>query len=200
MFPLFTGSSGIIRGDLLLEYKFADGIFNNYQSVTEDWALSIRLQRDGYLVIATHQLETWGRPPEDNKAYKKQQYRWAYGTTRDIKHHLRAVLRNKNLTLTEKLGFLAQQSHYLGGILAPLGYLGQVVAYHILGLPDIIAPLSLSIFVYLTLGTFYPDAKWCPIRSILYRWIVMLPVYSRAVLNSLLKHEVDWAVTRRKRS
>jgi len=40
-FPLFTGSSGIFRGDLLLKYKFADGIFTDHQSITKDWELSI---------------------------------------------------------------------------------------------------------------------------------------------------------------
>jgi cellulose synthase/poly-beta-1,6-N-acetylglucosamine synthase-like glycosyltransferase len=50
-FPLFTGSSGIIRWDVLSKYEFADGIFNEHQSVTEDWELSIRLQNDGYIIM-----------------------------------------------------------------------------------------------------------------------------------------------------
>jgi len=40
----------MIRGDLLLKHKFADGIFTEHQSVTEDWELSIRSQRDGYYI------------------------------------------------------------------------------------------------------------------------------------------------------
>ena len=107
-FPLFTGSSGIIRWDLLSKYMFADGIFTHNKSITEDWELSIRLQKDGYYIFATHQLETWGRPPENISTYKKQQYRWAYGTVRDIITHFKEVMGSNNLQFSEKLGFIAQ--------------------------------------------------------------------------------------------
>ncbi len=204
MFPLFTGSSGIIRGDLLQEYKFADGIFNSYQSVTEDWELSIRLQRDGYLIVATHQLETWGRPPEDNEVYKKQQYRWAYGTTRDIKHHLRAILGNKNLTLTEKLGFLAQQSHYMGGSFVLLAFIGMPLTMFIKGFHYFTSLQSILITAlqstYYGIATFVPEReRGTPFITILYRILSMIPVYSVAVLKALLGDDNEWVVTRRKK-
>ncbi len=172
MFPLFTGSSGIIRGDLLTKYRFADGVFTNHQSVTEDWELSIRLQRDGYLIFATHQLETWGRPPENNKVYKKQQYRWAYGTTRDIKHHFREIMRNKNLGYPEKIGFIGQISHYLGGITIPTGFIGLLAAYLTIGLMYYISAPSLSQFIYFASATLYPERFYkVPIKEIIKKTI-----------------------------
>jgi len=199
MFPLFTGSSGIIRGDLLLKYKFADGIFVEHQSVTEDWELSIRLQRDGYYIFATHQLETWGRPPETLKAYLRQQERWAEGTIRDIKHHFWNTMKNKDLGFTEKFGFVFQAGHYLGGIMTPLGILGLVFSY-VIGGPPIALP-SLIQSLYFLLGALCPEKLYSvPIKEILDKFLIMMPVYSRAIIRGVLNNrDLDWIVTKRKK-
>jgi len=192
-FPLFTGSSGIIRGDLLLKYKFADGIFTEHQSITEDWELSIRLQRDGYYIFATHQLETWGRPPETLKAYSRQQERWAEGTIRDIRYHFWDIMKNKNLGFTEKFGFVFQASHFAGGIFVLLGFTLAPLAFKMDNL------IINSLLIYHTAATFLPENLYKgPVSETLKRLFINIPIYSRAVIKGLLTARPEWYVTKRK--
>lgn len=203
-FPLFTGSSGIIRFDLLPKYKFADGIFNNYLSVTEDWEFSTRLQRDGYLVIATHQVETWGRPPENFEAYKKQQYRWAYGTMKDIKHHFKKILNSNDLEFDEKFGFLAQISHYIGGLLQPLMYMGIVLPF-----AGIISYTFLDyiLITYWFISQFiveemieYVHPKDKLMLESIKRYFTIGPVYGKAITSALFGKDLNWIVTERSKN
>jgi len=198
-FPLFTGSSGIIRGELLLKYKFADGIFTEHQSVTEDWELSIRLQRDGYYIFATHQLETWGRPPETMKAYLKQQERWAEGTIRDIKHHFWSIMKNRNLGLTEKLGFIFQGGHYIGGLLFILTNTFMPVAFLCTD-PSILFDIRIYLWnIYYFTANVIPE-KMCNVdtKEILARIFTSAPLYSRATIKGLFGKHSSWVVTKRK--
>ena len=203
-FPLFTGSSGIMKFDLLRKYKFADGIFNNYQSVTEDWELSARLQRDGYLIMATHQVETWGRPPENNEAYKKQQYRWAYGTVKDIKHHFNKVLNSNDLLFDEKFGFLAQVSHYIGGLLQPILYLGIILPF--IGLIKYNF-IDYALIVYWLVSQFMVDemtgfveGKDKLLLKSIERYFTIAPVYISAIISAILGKDIIWTVTKRSKN
>jgi len=199
MFPLFTGSSGIIRGDLLLKYKFADGIFTEHQSVTEDWELSIRLQRDGYYIFATHQLETWGRPPETLKAYLRQQERWAEGTIRDIKYHFWNVMKNKNLRLAEKFGFMFQASHYIGG---PLFILYNTLVPTVLLFLCPSGLLNTSTYlltIYWFTGSVIPEKIYgSDLRETLSKIVMTSFIYSRGVIRGLFNNKLEWITTKRK--
>ena len=200
-FPLFTGSSGIIRFDLLPKYKFADDIFNNYLSVTEDWELSTRLQKDRYLVMATHQVETWGRPPENFETYKKQQYRWAYGTMKNIKHHFKNILNSNNLEFDEKFGFLAQISHYIGGLLQPLIYMGIVLPFT--GIINYTF-LDYILMTYWFTSQFmveemigYVQCKDKLMLESIKRYFTIGPVYGKAITDALLGKDLNWIPTHR---
>jgi len=199
VFPLFTGSSGIIRGDLLLRYKFADGIFTENQSITEDWELSIRLQRDGYYVFATHQLETWGRPPETLKAYLRQQERWAEGTIRDIKYHFWNIMKNKNLGFTEKFGYVFQGGHYIGALSFILtNTLAPIVFLYIA--PSMLFDIKIYLWnVYYFTANIIPE-RVCnaDIKEILARMLTTAPVYSKATIKGLYGKRSSWIVTKRK--
>jgi len=198
-FPLFTGSSGIIRGDLLLKYKFADGVFTEHQSITEDWELSIRLQRDGYYIFATHQLETWGRPPETLKAYLRQQERWAEGTIRDIKYHFWNIMKNKNLGFTEKFGFMFQGGHYIGALLFILtNTLAPIIFLYIT--PSILFDIKIYLWnIYYFTANIIPERVHnVDIKEILARMFTTAPVYSKAIIKGLCGKHSSWIVTKRK--
>ena len=199
-FPLFTGSSGIIDWRLLAEYMFADGVYMRHHSLTEDWELSIRLQRDKYLIVATHQLETWGRPPRSEDAYKRQQYRWAYGTTKDIKFHIKSII-NSNLIITEKLGFLAQITHYLGGPIAPLAMsLGAVESAFF---KEFTQPLYYILLFYFAFTSFVVEGlitgKASTIRGTIKKFFKLIPIYSYGIFDALTGKSSGWTVTRKER-
>jgi len=198
-FPLFMGSSGIIRGDLLLKYKFADGVFTPYLSITEDWELSIRLQTDGYYIFATHQLETWGRPPESIRAYLSQQERWAEGTMRDIRRHFWRVMKSRHLGPVEKLGFLYQASHYVGGFLF-LEAIALTSALVALGLLAPTLDLALQSAYYLSANV-VPDRLYgAKTKDLLAKMFIVAPTYAKAVLRGLFTESGEWIVTKKNKN
>ncbi|HEX9036392.1 MAG TPA: glycosyltransferase [Ktedonobacterales bacterium] len=99
-------------------------------SVTEDFAASIRLHSRWRSVFLTDVLAT-GLGPMDWPSYLKQQRRWAIGTLSVLRVHWRDIIlpRRGGLTLEQRIQYALACTHYLSGlrdlifIISPLVFL-----------------------------------------------------------------------------
>lgn len=201
--PIFTGSSGILVYDIISKYMFADGVFVNNSSLTEDWELSVRLLKDGFLIFATHQIETWAKPPANTSSFLKQQYRWAYGTISDVKKHYGNVMKSSNLPLISKVSFVTQAMYYFPNALWVYG--ATPIASTLLylmnqGLFKLITPMVLA---YILCGDVIPHVNTVKtlknkvklLFSTIYYHLRTTPTLTKATLNALRGIPYEWVVT-----
>ncbi len=125
MFPIFTGSVGLIRVSSVLETPFREG------SISEDfrWTIDRALDTDGGLrVVAVHWAYADGSVPRSLRAYWRQQLRWSSGTLLETLETLPQVLLSRGMSIAAKTGYLLQGLFFTQGLwvylsgLAPLAY------------------------------------------------------------------------------
>lgn len=205
--PIFTGSSGILVYDVASKYMFADGVFVKYSSLTEDWEFSIRLLKDGYFIFATHQIETWAKPPASTSVFLKQQYRWAHGTISDVRKHYSNVMKSRDLSLISKISFIVQAIYYFPNALWVYGvtpFVSTLLYLTNQGLFRLAAPLTIA---YIMCGDIVPhlntvktvENKFKLLLSTLYYHLRTTTVLSKAVLNALKGVSPEWVVTLKSR-
>ncbi|MFY2559337.1 glycosyltransferase [Corallococcus terminator] len=78
--------------------------------ICEDAELGLRVFEKGYSAAYSHHSYGKGLIPDTFSDYKKQRFRWAYGSIQIIKHHANSLLRGKNSELTR-----GQRYHFLAG-------------------------------------------------------------------------------------
>ncbi|MEM1919552.1 MAG: glycosyltransferase family 2 protein [Desulfurococcaceae archaeon] len=201
--PLFTGSSAIVDYDIASKYRFADGIFVDYNSLTEDWEFSIRITKDNYLIFATHQFETIAKPPRDLSTYKKQQFRWAYGTISDIKKRYSEIMSSKNMTRLMKLSYLIQGSYYFPNTIWVYGLLPVSIALAYASSNTLLTLLTILTSIYVIYGDTSPHLKVVPglrrklkiLGGVLLNNILLTPVLAKACYKALKNEKTDWVVT-----
>lgn len=78
--------------------------------ITEDAELGLRILKEGYR--ADYIPKTYGRGlmPDTFLDYKKQRFRWAYGSVLILRHHIRSFISLKHSKLTS-----GQRYHFLAG-------------------------------------------------------------------------------------
>ncbi len=112
MFPIFTGSVGLLRLERFLEVPMVEDTISEDLRWTMDYAADYGLEA----YVATPDAEAVGSVPTDLRAYWKQQIRWSQGTTRELLRTLWRVLFSKSLSLTDKLGYILQGLFYGQGV------------------------------------------------------------------------------------
>ncbi|MFK7892069.1 MAG: glycosyltransferase [Granulosicoccus sp.] len=77
--------------------------------ITEDAELGLRILENGYRAAYIPRSYGRGLMPDNFLDYKKQRFRWAYGSVLILRHHLRYLLsaRNSRLTTGQRYHFIA---------------------------------------------------------------------------------------------
>ncbi len=113
----FNGTAGIWRVEAIHDAGGWRG-----DTITEDLDLSYRAQLRGWQIVFDPELEVRGELPPTLDAYKRQQRRWACGSTQCARRFLGAVWRSE-LSLGAKL----EASAHLGGYAVSLAMVALVV-------------------------------------------------------------------------
>lgn len=78
--------------------------------ITEDAELGLRIFEKGHEAVYVAKSYGKGLMPDTFIDFKKQRFRWAYGSVQIIRHHLGALLRDKQSRLT-----YGQRYHFIAG-------------------------------------------------------------------------------------
>ena len=168
-------------------------------SKSEDVWTSLMLHEKGWRSVYIPTTLAVGDTPETIEAYTKQQQRWATGGFEIMLTH-NPLSRNRSLTIDQKLQYTVTATHYLTGI-APLLLLLVPPLHIFFGLTPIdlqISPLTWVLYyagfyvlqiavAFYTLGSF----RW----EVLMLASVSFPIYTRALVNAVLRREQRWHVT-----
>ncbi|MBL8121386.1 glycosyltransferase [Candidatus Saccharibacteria bacterium] len=168
------------------------------QSKSEDIWTSIKLHEKGYKSVYIPNILAVGKTPDTIKAYTKQQLRWATGGFEILFHA--NPLRNKNLTVDQKIQYFSTVTYYFNG----------VAALFLLLLPPLqiflnLTPVNLHIPVF-TWALFYSGFYLMQIFVAFYtmggfRLQTLLlanasfPIYIKAMWNALFHREQAWRAT-----
>lgn len=100
------------RGGLLVSFNGTGGLWRracleaaggwSHATVSEDLDLSYRVQMCGWRLLYLPDVTVPAELPPQVAAYKRQQFRWAKGTTQNLLRHLPALWRSPRLTLVQK--------------------------------------------------------------------------------------------------
>lgn len=83
-------------------------------TITEDIATGMLIESKGYKGISLSNVEAYGNSVHDLEAFLKQRSRWARGNIQILKHH--KIIRNKGLTIRQKLDYLSAISYWFYGV------------------------------------------------------------------------------------
>ncbi|MGW8192655.1 MAG: glycosyltransferase [Desulforhopalus sp.] len=78
--------------------------------ITEDAELGLRIFEKGYEAFYVPKSYGWGLIPDNFTDFKKQRFRWAYGSVQIMRYHLLALMRKKKSRLT-----YGQRYHFVAG-------------------------------------------------------------------------------------
>jgi len=173
------------------------GIYSDSKS--EDVWTSLMLHEKGWRTVFIADTLAVGDTPETIEAYSKQQLRWATGGFEIMLTH-NPLSRRHPLTLDQRLQYTVTATHYLTGI-APLLLLlvpPLQIYFDLTPMNLTITPLTwvlyyagfyvMQIFLaFYTLGSF----RW----QVLLLASVSFPIYTRALVNALLRRDQAWHVT-----
>lgn len=87
--------------------------------ITEDADLGLRLCVAGFRAVYAHETIGRGVMPHDLPSLKKQRWRWAFGNAQILKLNGRQLLLNPQLSVKQKLGFLAHLTAWFNFNLIP---------------------------------------------------------------------------------
>ena len=133
--------------------------------ITEDAELGLRIFEHGYAASYVPRSYGKGLMPDTFMDYKKQRFRWAYGSVLILRHHMMEMfgLEKSRLTLGQKYHFLAGWLPWFAdGInmlfnLLALGWsFGMIMFWQYISPPHIIfAVLPLTLFFFKSLKMFF---------------------------------------------
>ena len=169
-----------------------------YKSKSEDIWTSLVLHEHGYRSMYLNKVLAAGRTPETIKAYVKQQRRWATGSFEIFLK--RNPLRNKKLTIDQRLQYFATTSFYFNGF--------AVAALLLLPVLQIffnITPIAVEIPFWqwsLLYSGFYVTQIFLSMYIMggfkfqtLMLSVVTFPVYIHAFFDALLNRDQKWNAT-----
>jgi len=144
MFPIFTGSVGLIRTRVAKEIGFLEGSISEDLRFTMDYVERFKELR----YEAVEDAYADGSVPRDQKSFFKQQIRWSTGTLREFMNKASSILFDSKITLHLKAGFVLQGLMFAQG-LAVYTNLMTPYAYYLVS-DSAIRPLwMLGMFVWL---------------------------------------------------
>lgn len=107
---IFCGTMGIIRKGVL------EGVGGwGEEFITEDSELSVRVLERGYESLFVNKTYGRGLIPPTFDAYKKQLYRWSFGSVKVIKAHLKEFLFSR-MSVRQKFDFFIGNLHWFDGV------------------------------------------------------------------------------------
>ncbi|KQY47905.1 glycosyltransferase [Cellulomonas sp. Root137] len=181
----------------------ADSIGGIYSdSKSEDVWTSLMLHENGWRTVYIPTELAVGDTPETVEAYTKQQLRWATGGFEIMLTH-NPLSPKRNLTMDQRLQYLVTSTHYLTGI-APLLLIlvpPLQIYFNLTPMNLTITPLTWLLYyagfyvmqilvAFYTLGSF----RW----QVLLLAAVSFPIYTRALVNAVLRRDQKWHVTGQK--
>jgi len=202
MFPIFTGSVGLIKVSSLLKTPFREN------SISEDlrWTIDRMLDTDGELkIFVANWVYADGSVPKSFKSYWRQQLRWSNGTLLETFETLKPVLLSKSLTLSSKAGYILQGFFFTQG---PWIYINTLTPFIYTLLTGLSIPGTwflgvytwyATIIVIMMAGGLVEGYDW---RKLLLTAIAILPmiyingfIYTYGSLKALLGKKSGWKVT-----
>jgi cellulose synthase (UDP-forming) len=181
----------------------ADSIGGIYaDSKSEDVWTSLMLHEKGWRTVYIPTELAVGDTPETVEAYTKQQLRWATGGFEIMLTH-NPLSPRRTLTMDQRLQYLVTSTHYLTGI-APLLLIlvpPLQIYFNLTPMNLTITPLAWLLYyagfyvmqilvAFYTLGSF----RW----QVLLLAAVSFPIYTRALVNAVLRRDQKWHVTGQK--
>jgi len=202
MFPIFTGSVGLIRVSSLLKTPFREN------SLSEDlrWTIDRMLDTDGELKIyVASRVYADGSVPKTFKAYWRQQLRWSNGTLLETLKTLKSVLLSKSLTFSKKAGYILQGFFFTQGLWI---YIATITPFIYTLLTDLPIPGTwflgvyvwyVSIVTVMLAGGLVEGYDW---KRLFITAIAILPmiyfnglIYTYGSIKALLGRRAGWKVT-----
>ena len=131
----YCGSGAVIRREALNKI---DGFAT--KSVTEDIHTTMLIHALGYRTVYVRDILAVGLSPESFKSYLGQRQRWTRGHLQIFLSRDNPFLR-KGLTLAQRINYFASIYYFLFGP-ARMIYLAVPLAFLLLGVPPLVAPLA----------------------------------------------------------
>jgi cellulose synthase (UDP-forming) len=195
----YCGTNVVFRVDALLDIG---GLI--IDSVTEDFATSIKLHSRGWRSQYCNKSYVTGMGPTTLHAYWTQQGRWALGNIESFFASFRDILFIRGFTLAQRWEYFISGSYFLVGCNTLLTILGPA-AFLLLGVrPLVIAPLFYLLayvpqvivsnwFFFFTMG----HRGFEPRKLFLSQCLVVatFPVYAAAAMAAVLHQKRAFAVT-----
>lgn len=176
------------------------GIYTDSKS--EDVWTSLMLHERGWRSIYIPTTLAVGDTPETVEAYTKQQLRWATGGFEILLQH-NPLARGRRLTLDQRLQYTVTATHYLTGI-CPLLLLLVPPLHVYLDLSPIDLQISPAMWLVYYAGFYVMQIVLAFYTLGSFRWEVLMlatasfPIYTRALVNAVLRREQAWHVTGRR--
>lgn len=174
-------------------------------SVTEDFATSLKIHRNGWRSVYLNKVSAFGMGPEDLGGYFKQQFRWARGTLGIFRELPKEFLFNfRKYTLGQWWEYLLSSTHYFIGfayfcmIIFPIlflffdlpSYFADPLTYAAVFIPYIF--LTLWMFIYTLKQREY---KAGDIFIVLLLNAISFPVFIQAACAALLGTKSSFGIT-----
>lgn len=106
---IYCGTNAVISRKAL---KACNGF--SLKSISEDIATGMLIESCGFRGISLNNVEAYGYATQDLEAFCKQRSRWGRGCIQMFKNH--KILRNKGLSLSQKLEYLSSVSYWFYGV------------------------------------------------------------------------------------
>lgn len=141
----FCGSCGVMRRSALADV----GGFAT-ETITEDMHTSLRLHARGWSSAYHDEVLALGLAAQTATPYHLQRLRWGQGTLQVLRRE--RVLRNRGLTIHQRLNYFASALHYFDGYQRLLLYLAPslAVATGVLPIRALTVPFIASVVAYYT--------------------------------------------------
>ncbi len=150
LIPQCGGTVCAIRRDMLEHFGGWDA-----NMLTEDTDLTFRVYQAGYKIRYANEAECYEEAVENLQSYWKQRHRWAKGHMQCFFKHFLPFVKNKNLTLREKVDGMLVLGIYFVPILVGLSWLvgALIFFFYPVNWFDSIWTL-LPVFMYNSAGNF----------------------------------------------
>lgn len=152
-----TGTLSLIRVSALQAVNGFDTMV-----VTEDADLGFRLNAAGYRSVYAPEVIGRGLMPHDLEGLKKQRWRWAFGNAQILKLNWHRLLRSRDLSIRQKVGYLVHLTAWFNFnlipsltliLLAPLALTDRLHTLH--PYLVVLSGFTLATFMVLRFGTLF---------------------------------------------
>lgn len=199
----FIGHNAFLRTRAVLEVgTFTEGFFS------DDLDLTVRLNLAGHRIEYAPHIYFGEKHPPSYRAFRKRNYKWAYGCAQVLKAHSWSVLSSSRLDVAEKLSFFQMTGFYVGQLFL-VAYLVTTFLVMPIVLTAGVPAMALSVVcgTLLVVTMYLPTAAYLVReRRLLTRSAAVIPmaglVYgtmdfssARGVLDCLTKRRREWVPT-----